>query len=187
MPVYFPFMPLDTLLPVLLIVQGIIGGIDTLINHEWIARLPHRPEARREIGLHVLREAAYGMLFGAFAWFAWHGAWAWVIGLLLPVILLVDACDEFVENKTRVLPQNERLLHFGLVLNSGFIIVVALPLLVAWSELPAALQPIDRGMLSWILSALALAATGWALRDFFAWRTLGKLAQMPAAQASGHA
>src|SRR4051794_7388103 len=109
----------DTLLPAMLVVQGVMGGIDTLINHELIERLPHRPQARTELGFHSMREGLYACLFAGLAWFAWHGVASLVIGGLLIAEIVVDACDEFIENRTRVLPQNERVMHFFLTLNLG--------------------------------------------------------------------
>ncbi|WP_019142757.1 hypothetical protein [Noviherbaspirillum massiliense] len=164
----------ETLLLALLIAQGVIGGMDTLLNHEIIVRLPQRMEARTEIGIHVLREAAYGLLFGTLAWFAWNGTWAVVIGVLLLAAIVIDACDEFVENRTRVLPQNERLLHFLLILNLGFITIVLVPVLMDWASNRTGLVPAGHGILSWILSALALAAIGWSIRDLLAWRALSR-------------
>lgn len=162
----------EILLPALLCMQGVIGGIDTLLNHEMIVRLPHRAEARTEIGIHVLREAIYGVLFLALGWRAWHGGYAAFIGVLLVAAIIIDVIDELVENRTRVLPQNERMLHFFLILNLGFITLVLVPTLLDWSKQAAALMPVDHGLLSWSLSALALAAIGWSIRDFFAWRRL---------------
>ena len=157
---------------VLLVAQGVMGGVDTLLNHELIARLPQRPEARTEIGLHVVREAIWASLFAGLAWFAWHGAAAAVIAVLLAVEIAITACDEFVENRIRVLPQNERVLHVFLTLNVGALIALLVPLLLAWGREPTALVVQNRGALSWILSLLALAAGAWSLRDFFAWRRL---------------
>jgi hypothetical protein len=170
-------MSSNNLLPVLLIVHGVIGAIDTLVNHELIAQLPHHVEAKREVGIHVLREAAYGFLFSAIAWFVWHGAWAVLIGITLLGVLAIDAADEFVENRTRVLPQNERMLHFALILNLGFITFVLLPVLVDWYVHPTALLPARHGVLSWVLSALGLAAFIWSLRDLVAWRKLRKISE----------
>lgn len=168
-------MTSETLLLVLLLAQGVIGGIDTLLNHELIVRLPHRIEARTEVGLHSLREAIYGILFGGLALFAWHGAWAAVMGALLAAEVLVDASDEFIENRTRVLPQNERVLHFFLTLNLGLITAVLAPILLRWYSQPTALLPVDRGLLSWALAGLALAAMTWAIRDLLAWLALRRL------------
>jgi hypothetical protein len=165
-------MTLEILLLILLIAQGVIGGIDTLVNHELIERLPYRIEARTEVGIHVLREAVYGFLFGALAWFVPYGAWAVMIGALLIAEIIIDACDEYVENRTRVLPQNERVLHFFLILNLGAITAVLTASMLKWAPRPTELVPIHYGIISWMLSSLALAAIGWSIRDFFAWRRL---------------
>jgi hypothetical protein len=162
----------ELLLPALLFMQGVIGGIDTLLNHEMIARLPHRTEARTEIGVHVLREATYGVLFLSLGWHAWHGGYAVFIGVLLVAAVIIDVIDELIENRTRVLPQNERMLHFFLILNLGCITLVLVPTLLDWASRAAALTPVDHGLLSWSLTALALAAIGWSIRDFLAWRRL---------------
>jgi hypothetical protein len=162
---------MEGLLAVLL-VQGVMGGVDTLLNHELIARLPQHPEARTEIGLHVIREAIWASLFAGLAWFAWHGAAAWAIALVVAAEIVITAWDEFVENRTRVLPQNERVLHVFLTLNLGLIIALLVPILLAWGSQPTALVSQGYGVLSWILSGLALAAGIWSLRDLRAWRRL---------------
>ena len=167
------FHPDPELIPVVLLaVQGVLGGIDTLVNHEWLARLPQRTEARGEIGLHALREANYAVLFGGLAWFAWHGGLAYVLAALLIAEVLITARDEWIENRNRVLPQNERVMHLLLTLNLGAIIALLGPVLMRGSREATALQPRDYGMLSWLLSALALAAAFWCVRDFIAWRRL---------------
>ena len=164
---------MEGLLAVLLLVQGVMGGVDTLLNHELIARLPQRPEARREIGLHVIREATWASLFLALGWLAWQGAAAGVIALLVAAEIVVTAVDEYVENRTRVLPQNERVLHVFLTLNLGLIIALLVPILLGWARQPTALVSQSHGVLSWLLTLLALSAAAWSLRDFFAWRRLG--------------
>jgi hypothetical protein len=164
---------MEGLLPVLLVAQGVMGGIDTLLNHELIARLPLRPDARTEVGLHVVREAIWASLFAGLAWFAWHGAAAAVIAALLVAEIGITASDEFVENRIRVLPQNERVLHVFLALNLGVLVALLVPLLLSWSTQPTGLAARSYGVLSWILSLLALAAGAWSLRDLFAWRRLG--------------
>jgi len=164
---------LASLVPLLLLAQGVMGGLDTLLNHELIERLPYRPEARNEIGLHAIREAIYGTLFLAFAWFEWHGAAALLIALLLTGEVLVTATDEFVENRIRVLPQNERVMHVFLTLNLGAIIAFLLPTLQDWGRLPAGLASTTHGWVSWVLSGLALTALAWSVRDARAWFTLG--------------
>jgi hypothetical protein len=164
----------EGLLPVLLLAQAAIGGTDTLVNHEIIARLPRRPEARREIGLHAVRESIYAALFAGLAFFAWHGAWAWIIAALLAMEVLVTGTDEWIENRTRLLPQNERALHVLLTLNLGAIIAVTLPLLVEWGAQPRGFERVDHGWLSWALLAFGLASLAWSVRDAIAFTRLGE-------------
>ena len=159
-------------MPALLAFQGVLGGIDTLLNHELIERLPYRVQARREIGLHSIREAIYGMLFAGLAFHAWHGAFALAIAALLAAEVLVTASDEFVENHSRVLPNNERVLHVFLTLNLGLIIALMVPTLWQWGASPTAFAPWDKGWLSWLLLALGGASALWSLRDLVAWRRL---------------
>jgi hypothetical protein len=166
---------MEWLLPWLLLAQGVMGGVDTLLNHELIERLPKRQEARPEVGLHVLREAIWATLFAGLAWFAWHGAAAAMIGALLAAEVLVTAVDEFVENRIRVLPQNERVLHVFLTLNVGALIALLVPVLLEWGARPTALVPQSHGVLSWLLSFVALASATWSLRDLLAWRRLRRV------------
>ena len=164
---------MESLLAVLLVAQGVMGGVDTLLNHELIARLPQRPEARSEIGLHVAREGIWAFLFLGLAWLAWHGALALVIAAVVVAEIAITAVDEYVENRIRVLPQNERVLHVFLTLNLGLIIALLVPILLGWGREPTALVRQSHGVLSWLLTLLALSAATWSLRDFFAWRRLG--------------
>jgi uncharacterized protein len=161
-------------LPALLALQGVMGAIDTLVNHELLEALPQRREARREIGLHAMREAVYGALFLGFAWFAWQGAFAAVIGALLAAEVAVTVSDELVENRIRVLPQNERALHVFLTLNFGAIIALFVPLLLDWRAHPNELAPAHHGWMSWALSLLGLASAAWSVRDLLAFRRLGR-------------
>jgi hypothetical protein len=166
-------MPLDTLLAFVLVLHGVMGGVDTLLNHEYLERLPKRPEARREIGLHSMREAIYAVLFAGLGWFAWHGAAAYVIAALVLAEVGVTTVDEWTENRIRVLPQNERVLHIFLTLNIGVIVALLVPTLAKWSDQPTSLVPADHGWPSWALLALAAAAAEWSVLDLVAWRRLG--------------
>jgi hypothetical protein len=91
--------------------------------------------------------------------------------LVMPfiVVVLVDAADEWVENRTRVLPQNERILHFLMTINLGLITEAMGGLLVARTPHPTAIHAANYGVRSWLLSALAFFALVWAVRDTVAW------------------
>jgi len=161
-----------TILPYLLVAHGVMGGIDTLLNHELIEHLPRRAEARREIGLHSIREAIYAALFAGLGWFEWHGALALVIAALVVTEITVTCVDEWTENRIRVLPQNERILHVFLTLNMGAIIALLVPTLILWHAGATALVMHERGWLSWVLLALGASAAAWSVRDCIAWRRL---------------
>lgn len=167
-------MDLGVLAAGLLALQGVLGGIDTVLNHELIVKLPRRPEARGEIGLHSIREAIYACLFGGLAWFAWLGAAAGLLAALLIGEVVNTACDEWTENRVRVLPQNERVLHIFLTLNLGAIVTLLVPTIWQWSGEPTGFSPRNYGALSWLLTAFAALGVFWSLRDFLAWRRLGR-------------
>jgi hypothetical protein len=159
-------------LPALLVLQGAMGALDTIVNHELIEALPRRPEARGELALHSAREAVYAALFLGLGWFAWLGAAAFVIVILLVAQIAITVTDELIENGIRVLPQNERALHILLTLNFGALLALLVPVLADWMANPAALEPSYSGWMSWALLALGIASTGWSVRDLVASRRL---------------
>jgi uncharacterized protein len=161
-------------LPALLVLQGVMGAIDTVVNHEFIEALPQRRAARAELGLHAVREAVYGALFLGFAWLAWLGAFAVVIGALLIAEVAVTVSDELVENRVRVLPQKERALHVFLTLNLGAILALFVPAFLDWWANPTELAPAHHGWMTWALSLFGIASAAWSVRDLRAFRRLGR-------------
>jgi hypothetical protein len=161
-------------IPFVLLAQAALGSLDTLVNHELVERLRRRREARRELGLHAIREAIYAALFAGLAWFEWHGAAAALIAALLAAEVLVTAVDEWVENRSRVLPQNERVLHVFLTLNFGILLALLVPILAQWGSNASALVPVQRDSFAWLLSAFALASAVWSGLDLLAWIRLGR-------------
>jgi len=151
-----------------------MGAVDTLLNHEFIEDLPHRRGARGEVGLHAAREAVYGALFLGFAWLAWLGAFAVVIGALLIAEVAVTVRDELVENRVRVLPRNERALHVFLTLNFGAIIALFVPVLWDWWSNPTEFAPAHHGWMTWALSLLGIMSAACSVRDLLAFRRLGR-------------
>jgi uncharacterized protein (TIGR01777 family) len=167
---------------VLLVMQIALGGFDNLWHHELKERLPGRREARVEVALHSGRELCYALLFTALAWWTWHGAWtAAVIGLLV-VEVCVTLADFVVEDRTRRLPKTERVLHTVLAINFGALLAVLAPTLLAWARLPTAIEPVDYGLASWLLTTAAAGVLAWSVRNALAarghfaaptWRRLG--------------
>ena len=157
-----------------LLVHGLIGSTDVLMNHEWLARLPKQAGAAPEQRLHSVRELIFATLFGALAWREWHGALAWMILALFATELVVSIVDTVLEWRTRVLPVPERVLHVLLFVNLGALVVLTGQQLVLWHALPTGLTPVSYGALSWVLSALSAAALGWSIRDAVSAQRLGR-------------
>lgn len=158
------------------IAHGILGGIDVLLNHELLARVPARADGAAEERMHSARELVFALLFISLAWFEWHGALAWWIGALFALELAVSARDVVIEGDTRVLPASERVLHLFLFANLGVMYTLTGQALYAWQALPSGLAPVDHGWGSWVLTALALGALAWAVRDGMAALRLQRLA-----------
>ena len=145
--------------------HGVLGGIDVVLNHELIAKIPARPNGGPEQCLHSARELVFAALFMALAWFEWHGLAALGIAALLLAELAISAIDTIIEVDTRILPVSERLLHFILFVNLGVVLTLVGPALLAWWDAPTELLPVHHGALSWVLSVQAIAALAWSLRD----------------------
>jgi hypothetical protein len=163
---------------VLLLVHALLGGFDTLYNHEWVARLPKRPGAAAELALHSMRSLAFATIYCALAWFEWHGVWGAAIVGLIAFEYGVTLADSVVEDRTRRLSAIERINHMLLGLNTGFYTAfVVIEVAVNWRHRPTALVPTYHGVLSWLVGASALGVAVWAARDALA---ALRLRQVPA-------
>ncbi|MFP5392817.1 MAG: hypothetical protein ACLGI6_14915 [Gammaproteobacteria bacterium] len=163
-----------------LIAHGLLGGADIILNHELIAHLPRQVAARRELRLHSLRELAFALIFAGLAWYEWHGALAFVIIALFVSELWISTVDTVLELDTRRLPVTERILHVLMFVNLGVVMALLGRDMVGWIAQPTALVPARTGALAWVLSAQALLALGWCIRDALSYRRLGQSAAAPA-------
>src|SRR4030095_3855621 len=93
----------------LLAAQGILGGIDNLWNHEWRAKLPSTPTARRELRLHAARGLIYGPVFLAFAWVELRGLFAMALLAILAIELFITLADFVEEDRSRALRPQARV------------------------------------------------------------------------------
>ena len=148
-----------------LLVHAVIGGTDVVVNHELIAKIPSRPNARPEQCLHSARELVFAILFVALAWYEWHGWTALAIAALLLAELLISTIDTVIEVDTRVLPVSERVLHVLLFVNMGVVVTLVGQALLAWWPLPTGIVRASHGAPGIALSVLALVALGWSARD----------------------
>lgn len=157
-----------TLLLILLLIQGALGAIDTLVHHELAAALPSRPGARFELALHGAREAIYGAVFLGLAWFAWTGAFAVGLAVLMAVEVVITLTDFVEEDRTRRLPPSERVLHTLMAIGFGVILMALAPVLIEWLGAPTAVVFTPHGLLSWLMTAVGLGVLVWAVRDTMA-------------------
>ena len=116
---------------ILLACQIALGAFDSLWHHEMQERLPSRRGARHEVALHGARELIYAAVFVALAWYDWHGLWSWCFAFVLGIEVVITLADFVIEDRTRRLPQLERVLHTVLALNYGAFIAMLSPVLVA--------------------------------------------------------
>lgn len=158
----------DPLLWSLIAIQILLGAADTLYHHEFKERLAWRPDQARELKLHGLRNLLYAGFFLVLAWVEPRGPWAIAIIILLLAEAFLTLWDFVEEDRSRRLPASERIMHSVMALNFGAILVLLLPLLIAWARMPATLTPVSHGLWSAFLSLAALAVVLFGLRDLSA-------------------
>lgn len=150
---------------IFLLAQGALGAFDTLWYHEYKLRLPHALSARSELRLHAARDFAYAVIFASIAWVEWHGSLAWVLLGILVFEIIVTLWDFVEEDRTRKLPPGERITHALMGILYGAFLYTLVPELWAWSRSSVGLVAVDRGLVSWVLTAFALGVAGSGLRD----------------------
>ncbi len=161
--------------------QIAMGGFDTLYHHELTERLAWRPSQRHELGLHGVRNLAYGIMFLALGWSTPHGLWATGLIALMTGELVITLWDFVEEDLTRKLPASERITHTLLTLNYGIVLAILVPVLASWAKLPSALLAANYGIMSWLCAAAAIGVVLSGLRDLAAARRSIRL--VPAAAA----
>ncbi|HSW06715.1 TIGR01777 family oxidoreductase [Aquabacterium sp.] len=168
----------------LLSVQALLGALDNFWHHELQARLPQCTGARRELALHALREAMYGVLFFGLAWWRWLGWCALLLTALLVCEVIVTLLDFLEEDRSRRLPAAERVLHTVLALGYGAFIGLFAPVAWRWFLQPSGWVPVSYGALSGLLTLFAAGVLAWALRNAMAARRLFHRAAAQAADSA---
>ncbi len=161
----------------ILSVQALIGAFDNLWHHELEAKLPQHISARYELVLHASREAIYAVLFLGLAWVRWEGGWAWVLGGLLAVEIVITLADFIEEDLTRRLPKLERVLHTILAVSYGAFVAALAPEMVAWAAAPSGLPGVDHGWVSWLFTLYAAGVFAWSVRNWIAVARLYRVAR----------
>lgn len=165
LPAVAGMQPIDVGIAVL-VLHGLLGGFDTLYNHEWDARLPLKPYAAGELKLHAGRSGIYAVIFAGLAWFEWHGAMVAVLALLVLVEFGLTLVDSVVEDRTRAVAATERVVHMILGVTTGawagFVFYTGFS---DWWPRPTALVGTAYGLVSWLLTFYALVVALSATRD----------------------
>jgi hypothetical protein len=156
----------------LLLVNGVLGAVDTLWYHEYRARLPRRPDLyRTELRLHAARDAVYAVLYGTIGWWMWSGMGAAVLASLLAVEIVITMADFVVEDRIRTLAAGERVLHSLMAIVYGTMLAHLLPELVDRAQTPTALWGEPTGVPVEMAIVASVFGTGIAvsgLRDWVA-------------------
>src|SRR5215467_10593574 len=149
----------------LIIAQALLGAFDTLYHHEWRAALPRQTSAALELKIHAGRSFMYGLLFVGLAWAAWGGMWLLLLAAMLLTEVVLTLWDFLVEDRSRILPPAERVLHTIMALNGGAAFALLCLFAPLWWRLPSRLQFITHGWQSIVLSVFAAGVVASALRD----------------------
>lgn len=152
----------------LLLAQGLLGAFDTLWYHEYQQQLPRNASAKVELRLHASRDFAYAIVFGSLAWMLWHGVWAWLFLAILAFEIGITLWDFIEEDISRRLPAGERTMHTIMAIIYGAFLSHLLPEVFQWTSRPTELVFVERGLLSWVLTAFAAGVFFSGIRDVVA-------------------
>ncbi len=158
----------------LMAMQGILGAMDTVYHHELTEALPQRVSARKELSIHSIRSIIYAALFIGLSSWTWSGIWAIVLLSVFMVELVLTLWDFVVEDKTRLLPSTERVMHTILAINGGaFIALLAINVPTWWAG-PNAFIWAPNGFLGVFLFVCGVGVGLSGMRDGLAAYQLGK-------------
>lgn len=154
--------------------QGLLGAFDTIYHHELTEALPGRTTARRELTIHSARAVLYSLLFVGLSAWEWYGLWTVLLILIIGVEIVLTLWDFVIEDKTRLLPASERVIHTILAINGGaFIALLALDF-PEWLGQATDLQLNEQGALSVFLILCGVGVGLSGIRDGFAAFRIGR-------------
>jgi len=156
-------------------VQMMMGGFDTLYHHELTQNLAWKASSKSELKLHGVRNLAYALMFACLGLSELHGLAALALMLLMIGELVITLWDLVEEDRSRKLPASERVLHTLLTLNYGVVLAVVLPLLLRWAVLPTAIVPAYYGIWSWLCGIASIGVILSGCRDLAAAKRLSRI------------
>jgi uncharacterized protein (TIGR01777 family) len=161
---------MTTLLWTLIAIQIAMASFDTIYHHELTERLAWRPSQRHELALHAARSFVYAALFLVLGFLEVHGVFAIAVLAALAIEVFITLADFVEEDISRKLPATERVNHTLLAINYGAILVLAVPVLVAWAGDPAAIRFAPHGYWSALMAFASVGAIVFGARDLLASR-----------------
>lgn len=131
----------------LLVLLGVLGGIDILLYHSISHGIRQHADSRLELFTHFLRGPTYFILFLGVPNFEFHGYALWALGALLIFDLGISLADFWLESHSRQafggLPRGEYVLHVLLAMIFGALCAaiffeggkwVAMPTQLVWEH-----------------------------------------------------
>ncbi len=152
-------------LMILATVQAFFGAVDLALHHEMTERLTWKATAVTELRLHAVRNLLYTIIFLVLGWAEPHGLLALAFVGVLAIEITITLIDFVVEDRTRLLPESERILHTVLTVSFGAFLVMFAPFLIAWADEPTDLVIVDRGAWTYVMTVFAAGVCLWGVRD----------------------
>ena len=152
----------------LLLLQASLGAFDTLYYHEYRLKLAHGPHTGLELRLHASRDFAYAIIIGSLGFVSWHGAFAWILLMLLLAEIGITLWDFIEEDKIRRLPPGERAMHAVMGIVYGAFLAFLIPQMIEWAGLATGFGPSYHGFPAWMLLLLAAGVFASGMRDLLA-------------------
>ena len=152
----------------ILLVQATLGATDTLYFHEYKLRLPHGDHSQVELRLHAVRDFCYSIIIGSLGFVIWQGMLAWILFGILAAEIFITLWDFIEEDKVRVLPAGERVMHTIMGIIYGAFLAYLLPELFKWSQQPTGWGASYHGFPAWMLLLIAIGVGISGVRDLIA-------------------
>ena len=152
----------------ILLVQATLGATDTLYFHEYKLRLPHGDHSHVELRLHAVRDFCYAIIIGSLGFVIWQGLLAWILFGILAAEIFITLWDFIEEDKVRVLPAGERVMHTIMGILYGAFLAYLLPELFKWSQQPKGWGASYHGFPAWMLLLIAIGVGISGVRDLIA-------------------
>ena len=151
----------------LLISQGLLFGLDLVMNHDLEGRFSFAPENLPQRRIHGVHELLYAAVYIGIAWYAWYGIFSVCMGFMLLIGIFLTIRN-FITDSTRHISLTEHVTEIILSMVTGAILALLLPVLVEWYGNLSKVQNTDYGYTSYILTLIGVGTLLLAIRDLTA-------------------